>query len=260
MNVALPALIVFFLLLPGFIFRTNLKRAERTSLDFSPFGHVVAEAMLWTLVLHLAWLGVSHVVFRHDFQPVVLLKLLSSAPAVQADAIEAVGREFDWIAAYFATLVIVSFALPLGIRHIISRYRLDRADAPFSAIFRFHRAPWYYLLTGADFIADEEPDFIFVSAIVEVGKDAVLYVGMLDEFYVDTEGQLDRLVLQNVVRRPMSADKVRGDEDASAAANRFYDVDGDSFVLRYSEAITLNIQYARLRPESDTVPAEAKDT
>lgn len=29
MNVALPALIVFFLLLPGFIFRTNLKRAER---------------------------------------------------------------------------------------------------------------------------------------------------------------------------------------------------------------------------------------
>jgi len=31
MNVALPALIVFFLLLPGFIFRTNLKRAERTS-------------------------------------------------------------------------------------------------------------------------------------------------------------------------------------------------------------------------------------
>jgi hypothetical protein len=32
MNVALPALIVFFLLLPGFIFRTNLKRAERTSL------------------------------------------------------------------------------------------------------------------------------------------------------------------------------------------------------------------------------------
>lgn len=43
MNVALPALIVFFLLLPGFIFRTNLKRVERTSLDFSPFRQVVAE-------------------------------------------------------------------------------------------------------------------------------------------------------------------------------------------------------------------------
>lgn len=49
MNVALPALIVFLLLLPGFIFRTNLKRSERTSLDYSPFGHVVAEAVLWAL-------------------------------------------------------------------------------------------------------------------------------------------------------------------------------------------------------------------
>jgi hypothetical protein len=251
MNVALPALIVFFLLLPGFIFRTNLKRAERTSLDFSPFGHVVAEAILWGLALHLAWLGVAHVAFGHDFAPVVLLRLLSSAPAVQAGAIDAVGRDFDWIAAYFTTLVIVSFAVPLGIRHIISRLRLDRADAPFSAIFRFHRAPWYYLLTGADFRAGEEPDFIFVSAIVEVGKEAVLYVGMLDEFYVDAEGQLDRLVLQNVVRRPIAADKVRGGGDANATANRFYDVDGDSFVLRYAEAITLNIQYARLRPETD---------
>jgi hypothetical protein len=46
MNVALPALIAFFILLPGFIFRTNLKRAERTSLDFSPFGQIVAEAIL----------------------------------------------------------------------------------------------------------------------------------------------------------------------------------------------------------------------
>jgi len=44
MNVALPALIVFFLLLPGFVFRTNLKRVERTSLDFSPFGQLVTEA------------------------------------------------------------------------------------------------------------------------------------------------------------------------------------------------------------------------
>jgi len=53
MNVALPALIVFFLLLPGFIFRTNLKRAERTSLDFSPFGQVVAEGILWASVQHV---------------------------------------------------------------------------------------------------------------------------------------------------------------------------------------------------------------
>jgi hypothetical protein len=248
MNVALPALIVFFLLLPGFIFRTNLKRAERTSLDFSPFGQIVAEAILWALALHLLWLLVSHFVFQHDFEPLVLMRLLSSAPAVQAEATDAVARQFNWISAYFGTLILVSFTLPRLIRNVISRYRLDRADAPMSGIFRFHQAPWYYLLTGADFSPDDAPDLILVSAIVEVGKEAVLYVGVLDEFYVDAEGQLDRLVLQSVARRPISADKA-GAADGGAPETRFYAVDGDSFVLRYSESITLNIQYVRLTPE-----------
>ena len=249
MNVALPALIVFFLLLPGFIFRTNLKRAERTSLDFSPFGQVVAEGILWSSVLHFVWLGLSHIVFQRQLDPVTLMKLLSSAPIPQTEASEAVGSQFSAIAAYFATLIAASFAIPQLIRLIISRCRLDRADALLSPLFRFHQAPWYYLLTGADFKSGEEPDMIFVSAIVEVGKEAVLYVGVLDEFYVNAEGQLDRLVLQNVARRPIEAGKPRPAEHASSIDNRFYDVDGDSFVLRYSEAITLNIQYARLGPE-----------
>lgn len=177
------------------------------------------------------------------------MKLLSSAPIPQAQASDAVGSQFNWIATYFVTLIAASFAVPQIIRLIISRCRLDRADALLSPIFRFHQAPWYYLLTGADFKSGEEPDLIFVSAIVEVGKEAVLYVGVLDEFYVDAEGQLDRLVLQNVARRPIGADKSRPADNTPTEENRFYDVDGDSFVLRYSEAITLNIQYARLGPE-----------
>jgi hypothetical protein len=250
MNVALPALIAFFILLPGFIFRTNLKRAERTSLDFSPFGQIVAEAILWALVLHLIWLWLSLIVFGHQFEPIVLMKLLSSAAPAQSEAADAVGRQFNWISAYFATQISVSYLVPKIVRSVISHFRLDRADAPFSALFRFHQAPWYYLLTGADFKAEDAPDIIVVSAIVEVGKEAVLYVGILDEFYVDTEGQLDRMVLQSVARRPISADKHTVSPD-SDPGSRFYDVDGDSFVLRYGEAITLNIQYVRLTPEDD---------
>lgn len=246
MNVALPALIVFFLLLPGFVFRTNLKRAERASLDFSPFGQIVSEAILWALFAHVVWLVIAHIVFEHDFQPIVLMQLLSSAPDLQAKATQAVGLQFGWIAAYFSTLLIATFLLPRAVRTVISRYRLDRADARLSSLFRFHSAPWYYLLTGADFKVDEAPDIIKVSAIVEVGKDAILYVGVLDEFFVDAVGQLDRLVLQSVVRRPISSDKPSNPDAAARLESRFYDVDGDSFVLRYTEAITLNIQYLRM--------------
>jgi hypothetical protein len=43
---------------------------------------------------------------------------------------------------------------------------------------------------------------------------------MLDEFYVDAEGQLDRVVLQGVARRPISADKT-GTIDESAPKHVF---------------------------------------
>jgi hypothetical protein len=249
-NVALPAIVIFFVLLPGFILRTRLKRVERTSLDFSPFGEVVAEAVVWSVLAHCLWLALTYIVAGQTFQPLVLLKLLSGAVIVQEGAATAFAASFWRVTSYFLSLLIAAFVLPMALRAIITKYRLDRSTSRFSYIFRFHKAPWYYLLTGADFAADEAPDMILISAIVEVGKEAVLYVGVLDEFYVDSEGQLDRFVLQNVARRPLSRDKPTpcANDGAEAVIEpvRFYDVDGDSFVLRYSEAITLNIQYVRL--------------
>jgi hypothetical protein len=73
-----------------------------------------------------------------------------------------------------------------------------------------------------------------------------LYIGILEGFFVNADGQLDRLVLQQVMRRPITADK---DADKPAAwydTSSFYEVDGDYFVLRYSEAITFNVQYIKL--------------
>jgi len=253
MNVALPALITFLVLLPGFIFRTGLKRVERTSLDFSPFGQVAAEAVLWALVAHLLWLLLAYGLFQHRFEPVVLMKLLSSNPTSQAEAAIAVGNAFNWIAAYFVSLIVGTYAIPKLIRAAISKFRLDRQSFPLSGIFRFHEAPWYYLLTGADFSRDDAPDLIVISAIVEVAKEAILYVGVLDEFFVDAEGNLDRLVLQGVSRRPIASDKLRGGPEVEDEGDRFYEIEGDSFVLRYAETVTLNVQYVKL-VERDLTP------
>ncbi|RJG11682.1 hypothetical protein [Massilia cavernae] len=143
---------------------------------------------------------------------------------------------------------------------MISRLRLDREAARFSSIFRFHDAPWYYLLTGADFSNDDKPDLIVVSAIVEVAKEGILYVGFLDDFYFDSEGQLDRLILQEVSRRPITLDKPAVESGDAEDVQRFYPIDGDNFVLRYSEAITLNVQYVKLTETSDAADTEPLQT
>lgn len=176
----------------------------------------------------------------------MLLKLLSSAPTSQSEAIAAVGRDVAWIASYFSSLFLAALVAPVILRSQIAKHRLDRGTARFSSIFRFHDAPWYYLLTGADFSHEEKPDLIMISAIVEVAKDAFLYVGVLDDFFFDSDGNLDRLILESVARRPLSADKTTAPPEGGASEERFYDIDGDSFVLRYQDVKTLNVQYVKL--------------
>jgi hypothetical protein len=245
-NLALPAIIVFLLLLPGFILRARLKRVERTSLDFSPFGQVVVEAVLWALLAHSLWLLFSYFIFDRVLLTTEFLKLLSADTRAQATAIEATDRSGGWVGAYFLTIFLASTIVPNVGRNLVTRFRLDRGGAKLGRFFRFHHAPWYYLLTGADFDKEKEPDLILISAIVEVAGNAYIYSGVLDGYLVNSEGQLDRLVLQQAMRRSMESDKKLERPLAWPVAMRFYPIDGDYFVLRYSEAITLNVEYIRL--------------
>lgn len=247
MNIALPALVVFALLLPGFIARSRIKRAERSSLDYSPFGQIVTEAVLWAAGLHLLWLLLAALFCGRYLQPALLLGLVVSDAAAQARAITNLAGEAGWVAGYFGSLFAFAYLAPALMRAAIIRWRLDRVGSPLSPLLRFHGAPWYYLLTGADFAPGEEPDCIVVSAIVNISGTPWIYMGILDDFFLDPEGRLDRMVLQEVMRRPLEADK-QADTPAEEELARFYVVDGDYFVLRYAEAITLNIEYIQLKP------------
>lgn len=252
MNVALPALVIFLLLLPGFIVRSRFKRAELISLDYSPFGQVVTEAVLWGGVCHALWLFIANLCFDQTLDVAVLIKLLSADLPGQSKAADAVAASSFLIAMYFGTLFLGAYAIPTLTRRWVTKHRLDRHDAKFSSLFRFHQAPWYYLLTGADFEENEKPDLIAISAVVNMAGEPVLYKGILDEFFVGSDGTLDRLVLQQVMRRPLEKDKSPSTEDGDLS--RFYVVDGDYFVLRYSEAITLNIEYIKLVFDEESEP------
>jgi hypothetical protein len=250
MNLALPALVVFVILLPGFIARSRHKQAERLSLDYSPFGAVVSEAVVWALALHLLWLGAAWLVAGRVLLPGVLFQLLSADAAAQSRALQVVATQMAPIGSYLASLIAFAHLGPTALRALIVRFGLDRVGSPWRRLFRFHEAPWYYLLSGADFPPGNRPDFIAVSAIVNVADRPMLYTGILDDYFVDRDGQLDRLILQDVMRRPLDADK-RSEAAAAAGEQRFYRVDGDYFVLRYREAITLNIEYIQLRPAAE---------
>ena len=88
--------------------------------------------------------------------------------------------------------------------------------------------------------------------MVDAAGAATLYTGVLEDFFFDEGRALDRLVLSNVSRRQLTSDKMIAPDMNEVNEMRFYAVEGDYFVLRYSEAITLNIQYLKLQEEDPT--------
>lgn len=244
MSIALPALVVFIVLFPGIVVRSRIKLVEQASLDYSPFGQIIAEAVVWSAILHTVWIALMHVVTTRVFRPDLVLKLLGTDTTSQTRALDQVAARAYPVLLYFGSLTVAAYLGAYAFRRVVKAYRLDRLGSRFDWVFRFTKAPWYYLLSGADFDVDHVPDFIAVSAIVNIGGQPILFTGILGDFFLDKDGNLDRVVLKEVMRRPLSKDK--DGEAEGPQLERFYPIEGDYFVLRYSEAITLNIEYIKL--------------
>lgn len=80
---------------------------------------------------------------------------------------------------------------------------------------------------------------------MDFGGQAYLYQGYLERFFLDEEGNIERLVLTSAERRKIQDDKIGA--EAQGASTRFYPIDGHYFVLKYSEIKNLNVQFIKVQ-------------
>jgi hypothetical protein len=85
-NVAFSALLVYLLLLPGFLFRTYFKRAEKVVLDVKPFGQAAVDAFLTAIVIDPVWYWLAYLVTgtRVDFH--ALFSLIAGEKSAELDS------------------------------------------------------------------------------------------------------------------------------------------------------------------------------
>lgn len=255
MNIALPALVVFVILLPGFVARARFQLVERESIDYAPFGKTVTQSVLAAIALHGIWLSGAWFVFDQSLAPTALLGMLSSVPEMQATGIRVAAESWNREAAYFCSLLLTVYVLPPFLRKAIVKARLDISDESWRRhvwpFFRFDNASWYYAFSPpVGTRTSKAPDYVAVTAIVDVAGQATLYIGRLHQYFVDGDGKLDRMILRDVYRCPF--DMIDADEAP------FREIKCKDFFLRYADALTLSTQYVYVddQPEPELADVE----
>lgn len=95
----------------------------------------------------------------------------------------------------------------------------------------------------------QEIEGAYVTVVVEQAERAYIYRGVIDDFFFDRQGNLDRLVLLQAHRRLLDADRDGddpGNDPPESDRSRYYPLAGNFLVVKYENVKTLNVEYFRL--------------
>lgn len=260
MNLAFQTLTLLFLLFPGIVLRSTyngkLLRYRSSEESFTSFGAEGLKIVFWTVILQAIcnpaanWLGAQFFNIQIDFKSIFFL--LAGSYSDPNSFLKAEHAVIDYplhVFSYFLASITVAAIIGKLANMLVRYYRLDIK----TQFFKFNNE-WHYLLSGE---LKENLDqrkwtvqFTSITAIVQLKDAAYLYVGLMYDYILDSTGNLDRLVLRGPVRqRTLSKDRQPGEARIPVESDpRFYEVEGDYFVLRTSEITTLNIEYWEATP------------
>lgn len=250
------------------VFRYTYARGSwgwTSPVSFRSVSDELAYSAIFALGLHFLWAILASLFYYSvDFES--LVALLSGNFGTKGEAyrssVASIADHPTAIAIYFLTLC-GSAALGGRFSHLaVRRLKLDLK----TQVFRF-KNEWFYLLTGEALsfkevsIESRQVAGVFLSAVVDHGKESYLYRGIVEDWSFDGAGQLENVRLSLAHRRKLSDDKPGslGSTTGSFVGpdERYYEMRGDLFVLRYTEMKTLNLDYFDLVEVSADAPTEA---
>ena len=250
MNFALPAITLLLLLLPGilavqgFLGRIGRKTSDPVGQAGLTWAGLVA--LLIAPVIHLVLTAVLHLFGAPPPDLHATLVLLSGQfdePGQFSHAIAAVIASPWEVTAYFVIASLLGLVLGSITQRVVRSAQLDRT----LPAFRF-ASDWHYLFEGEIRPDLPRPDFVVVAATVEHAGQAYLYVGALRHYAVDRQGELARVHMYNVVRRPIGGDRAPDQaQQIPDRSGRFYPITGDELVIVFKDVRTLNVRYMYLK-------------
>ena len=233
MNIAFPAFFILVLIIPGFIFQNSYEKVENTSIEKKPFDVSSSLAFFYALILHTFLIYILVPLLGNEINYEICLKLLTGSKSVSASDLEIVSASIPKIILYFSSSFLLAYILGKIFQKLIFHFN------PYKSSRYAFDTPWYYELTGK-LSETQDAELIKLSCLVESKNVSFLYYGVLEDFYLDSSGQLDRVVLSDAMRRPIESDK---SSSTASPTTRFYEIKGDRLILKYEDINNINIEY-----------------
>lgn len=242
MSLAIGALLVAILLLPGIIFRYLYIRSDalRKTIDLS----LLSEAVFIlgpSLLLHL--FGLVSLGMLLDYVPNVeqLYFLLTGQGGDRLD-FNAVILGFPYFVLYIFALCFIAGFLGVSLQKLVVRYGWDERYK----ILRIYN-DWDKYFSGHVLPPEKRKriDFVQVDVVVNTAEGDVLYTGVLRNYTLNKEQGIDRLFMSQVYRRAFREDAAPDEAllRERAVDSRYYELPGNFFVIPFSEIRNLNIIY-----------------
>lgn len=218
MNVAFGTLIILILLTPGFICRYAFLKGPYSRKNYKPsFTDDIFWSVIPAFVLQLSFFGVLKLV-DYPFSLKTLYYLIIGSDKVSFEQLN--GGAIPFLI-HSIVLMALAFAIGTLARWTVIKFNLDLKYN----ILKVNNE-WYYLFSGK--LANDKVEAIQLDALVKSDKGTTLYSGILEDYFLNAEGGIDRIYLIEVSR------------------DMKYKMPGDYFVIFGKEILNMNLTYYRL--------------
>lgn len=259
MNLALGSVIVFFLLTPGALFRlAYIQGPHHRGVRGSLSDEVVYSIIPAFLFQFIGIIVVEHWGFQVRLD--LLFAVIIGKSSITPDEFLLMKQALPLVFAYVLIINILSIYLGAFFRRFVLHTGLDLRfnffkvyDDWYYAIFRLkekNKKPGtlrLYINALAKSLSlqnhvEQAYDFIWIDILTKLDKEGLIYFsGFFQEYYLNKEGNIDRIELTSVERRKFD----ESEEDA-------IELGGEVFILPYQIVSAINVNYYSIdRPEEE---------
>lgn len=232
MNLALGVIVIFIIAIPGIIFRLTYlsshysKRTINTTAVEEIFNSLFP-AFFFHGICIVFLIKIGEVI---DFQFIYNLLIGNNT----AKNIDVLNNYIGTFLFYIFCNILLNYASAQALRYYVLKYRLYN-KIPFLTIYN----KWYHVLKPPN--GDNSEISVWVDVLVETKNDSVLYRGFITDFWLDRDGGICELHIENVRRREFKNDEKQLSEDE--IIQRYYNIPGERFIIKYQDVKNMNLIY-----------------